>query len=145
MDSDAIRRGGAAGLFLLGVDAAYNVMGGSNSSPQTTEVFGKGKRKKTLMKWVYLAEIKILLYTGFASWIAPKGVRFWPIFGGLIVAVEMHLSYVYAAKCATRDASSPSGDEIDYGGGAAQETPGMSLRGGNTSVPTTAGAPLRTR
>jgi len=117
MDVNDLRKGGAAALFLLGVDAAYNIMGGSNSSPQTTEVFGKGKRRRTLMKWVYLAELKILLYTGFASLLAPRGVRAWPLIGGLVVAAEMHASYTYAARCADRG-DSPSGDVlqgVDHG------------------------------
>lgn len=143
MTTDDLRKGGAAALFLLGVDAAYNIMGGSNSSPQTTEVFGKGKRRRTLMKWVYMAHVKIFLYTGFASLISPKGVRMWPLLGGAIVATEMHFSYVYAARCAQRDTSAPDGDTMDYGGAAATES--SSLRAGDTAVATSGGNPLRTR
>jgi hypothetical protein len=113
VDVNELRKGGAAALFLLGVDAGYNIMGGSNSSPQTTEVFGKGKRRVTLMKWVYIAHIKILAYTGFAAFLAPKGTRKWPLIGGLIVIADMHSSYTYAARCADRNPDTADGD-IDH-------------------------------
>lgn len=99
-----LRRGLAGALFLLGVDTAYNVYGGTNSSPQTTDVFGDATRRRTLMKYVYIGGFKTIFYTGVASWLQRS---WWPLIGGATAATWMHCLYVHAARQAARRA----GDE----------------------------------
>lgn len=102
-----LRRGLAGVLFLLGIDTAYQVYGGTNSSPQTTDVFGDPVRRATLMKYVYIGGLKTLLYTGFASWLQRS---WWPLVGGAVGAGAMHSLYVHASRqAAARGATTPDG------------------------------------
>lgn len=105
--SATLRRGLAGALFLLGVDTAYNVYGGTNSSPQTTNVFGDKTRRRTLMKYVWIGGAKTLLYTGIASWLQRS---WWPLIGGGMAAAIMHYLYVDAAKAAAKRAG--EGDDL---------------------------------
>lgn len=84
-------------LFLGGLELAYNVYGGTNSSPQTTEVFGGGERSASLMKWVTVAGIKCGIYAFLASLISRS---WWPIIGVGTGTVAMHALYVHANRCA---------------------------------------------
>ncbi len=100
-NADTSRRMLAGSLFLLGVDAAYNVYGGTNSSPQTTELFA-AEREHTLMKYVRIGGIKVFLYTIIASVISRS---WWPLIGGAMVAAIMHTLYRHAAKCGKQAAA----------------------------------------
>ncbi len=132
-----IRNGIAGLLFLEGVGQGYNVISATNSSPQTTEVYGDGPRLNSLMKWVWIGHAQVLVFMGLASIIARS---FWPLIGGGLVVGTMHCCYSHARTCAKRGSSSSSAAP-----GAAQETASMSLRGGQTDRQTSGGAPLRTR
>lgn len=97
-------RGINALLFFSGLEMGYNVMGGTNSAPQTTELRiegaeGGGAAEETLMKWVHLAGVKIVVYTGLVSIVAGS---WWAFLGGLISAVEMHCNYIYAVRSGKR-------------------------------------------
>lgn len=90
-----------AGLFMLGVDIAYNIGSFSLSAPQTTErrindTEGKSETPKESMKWVWISTAKMLLYNGFASMLAGS---LWPLYGGLLVVADLHASYRYAIRC----------------------------------------------
>lgn len=84
-------------LFLGGVGITYNVYGGTNSSPQTTEVFGGGERSASLMKWVGIAGVKCGVYAILASLISRS---WWPLIGVGASAATMHGLYVHANHCA---------------------------------------------
>jgi hypothetical protein len=121
-------------LFFGGLEIGYNIMGGTNSSPQTTELRtggeeGGGAAERTLMKWVWLADCKTLLYTGLVSLIAGNPYAF---FGGLIATVEMHSNYVYAKACGRR--------RKDAGAASATVPDPTALR--NNGVTYTASPPL---
>lgn len=94
-----MRRGIAGLLFLEGVGQAYNVVSATNSSPQTTEVFGDEKRRKTLMKWVWIGHGQVFVFMGLASIIAKS---WWPLIGGGLVTGVMHACYSHAKSCATK-------------------------------------------
>lgn len=87
-----------AGLFMLGVDIAYNIGSFSLSAPQTTErrindSEGASETPEESMGWVWISTAKMLAYNGFASLLAGS---LWPIFGGLLVIGDMHASYRFA-------------------------------------------------
>lgn len=107
-------------LFLGGLELTYNVYGGTNSSPQTTEVFGGGERSASLMKWVSIAGVKCIVYAVLASFIARS---WWPSVGVGVGATAMHGLYVHANRCAlAREAA-----------------------GGSTGMPSPASSPARYR
>ena len=90
-----------AGLFMLGVDIAYNIGSFSLSAPQTTErrindSEGASETPKEAMRWVWLSTWKMLAYNGFAAFLSGS---LWPLFGGLVVIVDLHASYRYAISC----------------------------------------------
>lgn len=89
------RKALSGALFLLGIDTAYNVYGGTNSSPQTTDVFGDRdpERVRSLMKYVWIGGAKVLAYTGIASYLARS---WWPLAGGVIGGGAMHCLYLHA-------------------------------------------------
>lgn len=93
-----------AGLFMLGVDIAYNIGSFSLSAPQTTErrindSEGASETPQEAMRWVWLSTWKMLAYNGFASFLAGS---VWPILGGLVVIADLHASYRYAIYCGMR-------------------------------------------
>lgn len=87
---------GAAALFGIYADLAYNVYSATNSSPQTTELFA-GERSDTLWKYVKLGGYQILALGLFGALLAGK-LWMWPILGVLVVAVFMHTMYAHALK-----------------------------------------------
>lgn len=104
-----MRRGIAGLLFLEGVGQAYNVVSATNSSPQTTEVFGDAKRRATLMKWVWIGHGQVIVFMGLASFIAKS---WWPLIGGGLVTATMHCCYSYAKNCAAKGDSCANGDAL---------------------------------
>lgn len=101
-------------LFLGGLELSYNVYGGTNSSPQTTDVFGGGERSRTLMKWVSIAGVKCGIYAILASLIARS---WWPFAGVAISATSMHVLYLHANRCAVRREQEGGGSPIPNSGG----------------------------
>lgn len=96
-----VRRAGAGVLFLLGLDAAYNVGSFSLSAPQTTErrirdAEGSSETPEESMKWVWISSAKMIGYTLFASVLAGS---WWPLIGGVVVVADLHSSYRYAIRC----------------------------------------------
>lgn len=111
-----------AGLFMLGVDIAYNIGSFSLSAPQTTErrindSEGKSETPAEAMRWVWLSTWKMLAYNGFASFLAGS---VWPILGGLVVIADLHASYRYAIYCGMKK---KLGGRLG-GAGAAKPPPG---------------------
>jgi hypothetical protein len=93
-----------AGLFMLGVDIAYNIGSFSLSAPQTTErrindQEGASETPAEAMRWVWLSTWKMLAYNGFAAFLAGS---LWPLFGGAVVIVDLHASYRWAIYCGLR-------------------------------------------
>lgn len=93
------RRAIAGLLFLEGVGQGYNVISATNSSPQTTEVFGDERRRRSLMKWVGIGLGQLFAFMALASIIARS---WWPLIGGGMVAGVMGWSYRHASRCAER-------------------------------------------
>lgn len=90
-----------AGLFMLGVDIAYNIGSFSLSAPQTTQrrindTEGTPETPKEAMQWVWISTVKMLAYNGFAALLAGS---LWPLFGGVVVIADLHASYRYAIYC----------------------------------------------
>lgn len=90
-----------AGLFMLGVDIAYNIGSFSLSAPQTTErrindTEGASETPVEAMRWVWISTVKMVAYNGFAAILAGS---LWPLFGGLVVIADLHASYRYAIYC----------------------------------------------
>ena len=93
-----------AGLFMLGVDIAYNIGSFSLSAPQTTErrindTEGASETPREAMRWVWISTVKMIAYNGFAAMLAGS---LWPLFGGLVVIADLHASYRYAIYCGMR-------------------------------------------
>ena len=95
-------------LFMGGLELSYNVYGGTNSSPQTTEVFGGGKRSATLMKWVSIAGAKCLIYAVLGSVIARS---IYPALGVILSGASMHLLYLHADSSARKRIAAGGGEE----------------------------------
>lgn len=89
------RKSGRGMLFLLGADLAYTLYSGTNSSPQTTDVFGDPTRLQTLWKYVRIGGVGTLFYVTIASVLERS---WWPLIGGLTAAGFMHGLYGHAAK-----------------------------------------------
>lgn len=107
-------------LFLGGLELSYNVYGGTNSSPQTTQVFGGGERSASLMKWVSIAGVKCAVYALLASVIARS---WWPFAGVAISAGAMHGLYIHADRCARRSEQEGRSGEVMAPTGYAQRGP----------------------
>jgi hypothetical protein len=115
-----------AGLFMLGVDIAYNIGSFSLSAPQTTQrrindTEGSCETPKEAMRWVWISTGKMVLYNGFASMLAGS---LWPLYGGLLVILDLHASYRYAIYCGMRDRMGKKlGGGRSAGAGAVASTP----------------------
>ena len=81
--------------WLGGIELAYNVYGGTNSSPQTTDVFGGGKRSETLMLWVSIAGAKCFAFGLIAGVIMRS---WWPFLGLVTGFAAMHPLYLLANR-----------------------------------------------
>lgn len=96
---------GAATLFGVYADLAFNIMSATNSSPQTTELFAKD-RSDTLWKWVKVGDAAILGFGAFgAGLLVMSGQRklaIWPLVGSGAVAVAMHGMYSHAVSAGKR-------------------------------------------
>ena len=124
-----LRRGIAGLLFLEGVGQGYNVISATNSSPQTTEVYGDGPRLKSLMKWVWIGHAQVIIFMSLASIIAKS---IWPLVGGGLVVGTMHGCYKHARKCAQEgDTTTGVGQATGgkQGGGTGQNAPPPILPG----------------
>lgn len=116
------RKALAAILFLEGVGQGYNVISATNSSPQTTEVYGNGPRLASLMKWNWIGYAQVIAFMTIASAIARS---LWPLVGGGLVVGVMSWCYGYAKRCAQADgnaapaaATGSTLDDASQGAGA---------------------------
>lgn len=101
-DVSAIAGGGShrgimAVLFATYLDAAYNVMSATNSSPQTTELFASD-RADTLWKYVKLGDYQVIGAGLIGAWIAGPELWVWPLLGAGAAMVAMHLMYRHALQ-----------------------------------------------
>src|SRR5215472_9100872 len=97
MASDGVLGGGmAAVLFAVYLDAGYNIMSATNSSPQTTELFASD-RADTLWKYVKLGHYQILGASVLGAVLAGK-FWIWPLIGGGAAIGVMHAMYSHALK-----------------------------------------------
>jgi hypothetical protein len=96
---DALAAGGAAILFGVYADLAYNTYSATNSSPQTTELFA-GERSDTLWKYVKLGGLQVLALGAFGALLAGQ-MWMWPLLGVASVMIAMHLMYSHALKAGT--------------------------------------------
>ena len=89
---------GAAGLFGIYLDMAYNVASANLSSPQTTELFAVA-RADTLWKHVVRADAQVIAYGLFGAIVANaehEGAWGWPVVGAALAGIIMHASYAVA-------------------------------------------------
>jgi hypothetical protein len=88
--------GGALDAIAFGVaaDLVYNVYSATNSSPQTTELFA-GDRSATLWKYVRLGAGQSVILIAIMAY---RGRSVWPVIGGGMAGVFMHLMYSHALK-----------------------------------------------
>jgi hypothetical protein len=108
-----------AGLFMLGVDIAYNIGSFSLSAPQTTErrindSEGTPETPAEAMRWVWISTWKMLAYNGFAALLAGS---LWPLYGGILVIADLHASYRYAIHCGMKKKLGLGGAGAKLGGG----------------------------
>jgi hypothetical protein len=104
-------------LFLGGTEIGYNLYGSVNSSPQTTQLRiagkeGGGAAEATLMRWVWIANVKVVLLTGITALIARN---VWPILGGLVAGGGMHVLYRLAVRWGKQDAPGPASPSAPAG------------------------------
>lgn len=114
-----------AGLFMLGVDIAYNIGSFSLSAPQTTErrindSEGASETPKEAMRWVWLSTWKMLAYNGFASFLSGS---IWPLLGSFVVIADLHASYRYAIACGMKRKHGAGWKLGSVGGGAGAAAP----------------------
>jgi hypothetical protein len=83
---------GAGALLGIFADLAFNIYGGTNSSPQTTELFASD-RADTLWKYVRVGHGGAFLY-GAAGSILERS--WWPLAGSVSVIIFMHSLYAHA-------------------------------------------------
>lgn len=92
---------GAATLFGVYADLAYNAFSATNSSPQTTELFAKD-RSDTLWKYVKLGHIQVFGLAGLAAGLlvlsGQRRLAVWPLAGAGVVSAAMHGMYWHALK-----------------------------------------------
>jgi hypothetical protein len=87
----------AAVLFAVYLDAGYNIMSATNSSPQTTELFASD-RADTLWKYVIMGDVQIAGASVLGAVLAGKTMWWWPLAGGAAAVVVMHGMYAHALK-----------------------------------------------
>ena len=87
---------GAAALFGIYADLAYNVYSATNSSPQTTELFASD-RAVTLWKYVKLGGWQVGGLTAVGTVLAaPFGLWWAPALGAGSAAMLMYMMYRHA-------------------------------------------------
>lgn len=131
--ADKTRRLLAGVAFMEGVGQMYNVISATNSSPQTTEVYGNGPRLASLMKWNKIGYVQGLGFMAIGSWISRS---LWPLVGGVMVVGVMHGCYTYAKRCALQgtDGGPAAGLASEASRGAGQrfvQDQGGQTTGGN--------------
>lgn len=119
----SMTRGSRGTLFLLGADLAYTVYSGTNSSPQTTDVFGDEARIASLWKYVRIGAAKTLFYCTVAALLERS---WWPLIGGGIAGGTMHMLYRHAAAQARRRGGPASTQETSSSSGAS--VPSFAIR-----------------
>ena len=137
-----LKKAGAAGFFLLGMDVAYNMGSFSLSAPQTTErrmrdTEGSSETAAEAMKWVHISTAKVIVYTGFASLLAGS---WWPFIGGAAMIADLQASYRYAVSCGRR-ARTPGGKMLGSLGVGLNGDQGGPADGASHSPPTPVGKP----
>jgi hypothetical protein len=82
--------------IVIGVYATLmlDLFGSVTSSPQTTELFARD-RKKTLMKYVYMADVGGIAIGTIMSFVDDSP---YPLIGAAAIAFPMHCLYVHAAR-----------------------------------------------
>lgn len=90
MATEALRDRGAAEQFGIYADLAYNIYGGTNSSPQTTDVFWNPERAESLWRYVAIGHIQAIMLGVWGSFLAR---RIWPLIGSGVVVTLMHIIY----------------------------------------------------
>ena len=78
--------------FGVAADLVYNIYSATNSSPQTTELFAQD-RAATLWKYVRLGGGQSVILVGIMAY---RGRTIWPILGGGLAGIMMHLMYSHA-------------------------------------------------
>jgi hypothetical protein len=77
-------------LFLGAVDAAYNAYSATNSSPQTSDVFGDDSRRASLLWYVNVGHVSAVGLAIVSSLVAGS---LWPLAGFGVVVAQMGWLY----------------------------------------------------
>lgn len=104
-------------LFLQAVDAAYNAYSATNSSPQTSDVFGDAARRESLMWYVNAGHCSAVALAIVSSIIAES---IWPLIGFATIIAQMGWLYRRAfRRAAARTAGGPREEGAEVGVAAA--------------------------
>lgn len=102
--SNRNRRALSGVLFLGAVDAAYNAYSATNSSPQTSDVFGDASRRESLMWYVNAGHVSAVVLAIVSSIVAGS---IWPAIGFGVIIGQMGWLYRRAFnRAASRDGAS---------------------------------------
>lgn len=90
-----LRRGLSGVLFLTAVDSAYNAYSATNSSPQTSDVFGDASRRASLMWYVNAGHVSAVALAIISSIVSAS---IWPAVGFAVIIGQMHWLYTRAFR-----------------------------------------------
>jgi hypothetical protein len=96
---------GAGALLGIFADLAFNIYGGTNSSPQTTELFAED-RSETLWKYVRVGHGGAFAYGAAGSLLEGS---WWPLIGSVSVIFFMHSLYAHALYAGQRASGQKGG------------------------------------
>lgn len=105
LSSNKTRRALGGVLFLQAVDAAYNAYSATNSSPQTSDVFGDDARRASLMWYVNAGHVSAVALAILSSIIAGS---LWPLVGFGVIIAQMGWLYRRAFNRAAERSSGPA-------------------------------------
>jgi hypothetical protein len=111
-----------AGIAFLGaVDATFNAYSATNSSPQTSDVFGDARRRESLRWYVRVGNWTAIFLGVFSSWITRS---LWPALGTVLVMSEMEWLYRRAFRqAAERAGETPAADARSIGSNGRYRVP----------------------
>jgi len=92
--------------FLVSAAVVYDVIAGTNSSPQTTEL-NAAARAPTLMKWVNIGTAQAVAFVAVAAAYDPTN-RIALLTGGLVAVIALYAQYVYAKRCGLQQPGVPT-------------------------------------
>lgn len=81
---------------------------------------GTSETPQQAMHWVWISTAKMLAYTGLPSLL---GRTIWPLLGGIVGVIDLHVSYRYAIHRGQHQSATPGGKLIERAMGSSLPTP----------------------